>query len=143
MDARRHGDGIAPRRRCIYKAAARAGDGFPDATEAAQAKIFTSEMAIKVTNDALAAVRRGRLFAQSTTRTNGARCAHVHDRRRHRADPAHGRRVAAARPKFATDARRLRTKPRIVVERKRLSGSRWSRPSAISAGYLTTLAATS
>src|SRR5215471_9642093 len=26
---------------------------FPDATEAAQAKIFTSEMAIKVTNDAL------------------------------------------------------------------------------------------
>ena len=33
--------------------AGRAGDGFPDATEAAQAKIFTSEMAIKVTNDAL------------------------------------------------------------------------------------------
>jgi hypothetical protein len=33
--------------------ACRAGDGFPDATEAAQAKIFTSEMAIKVTNDAL------------------------------------------------------------------------------------------
>lgn len=31
----------------------RNGDGFPDATEAAQAKIFTSEMAIKVTNDAL------------------------------------------------------------------------------------------
>jgi len=37
----------------IYKAAAGAGDGFPDATAAAQAKIFTSEMAIKVTNDAL------------------------------------------------------------------------------------------
>jgi len=36
-----------------YKAAGRAGDGFPDANEAAQAKIFTSEMAIKVTNDAL------------------------------------------------------------------------------------------
>jgi len=36
-----------------YKAAGKAGDGFPDATEAAQAKIFTSEMAIKVTNDAL------------------------------------------------------------------------------------------
>ena len=31
----------------------KAGDGFPDANEAAQAKIFTSEMAIKVTNDAL------------------------------------------------------------------------------------------
>ena len=36
-----------------YKAAGNAGDGFPDANEAAQAKIFTSEMAIKVTNDAL------------------------------------------------------------------------------------------
>ena len=35
------------------KAACRACDGFPDATEAAQAKIFASEMAIKVTNDAL------------------------------------------------------------------------------------------
>jgi alkylation response protein AidB-like acyl-CoA dehydrogenase len=29
------------------------GGGLPDPTEAAQAKIFTSEMAIKVTNDAL------------------------------------------------------------------------------------------
>jgi hypothetical protein len=37
----------------IYKAAARPGDGFPDALEAAQAKVFASEMAIKVTNDAL------------------------------------------------------------------------------------------
>ena len=36
-----------------YKAAGKAGDGFPDANEAAQAKIFTAEMAIKVTNDAL------------------------------------------------------------------------------------------
>jgi hypothetical protein len=44
--------GIAASQALIYKAAAGAGD-FPDATEAAQAKIFTSEMAIKVTNDAL------------------------------------------------------------------------------------------
>ena len=44
---------IAAARLLIYKAAAGAGDGFPDPTEAAQAKIFTSEMAIKVTNDAL------------------------------------------------------------------------------------------
>ena len=44
---------IAAAQALIYKAAARGGDGFPDATEAAQAKIFTSEMAIKVTNDAL------------------------------------------------------------------------------------------
>ncbi len=45
--------GIAAAQALIYKAAAGAEDGFPDATEAAQAKIFTSEMAIKVTNDAL------------------------------------------------------------------------------------------
>jgi 3-sulfinopropanoyl-CoA desulfinase len=45
--------GIAAARALIYRAAAGAGEGFPDVTEAAQAKIFTSEMAIKVTNDAL------------------------------------------------------------------------------------------
>jgi 3-sulfinopropanoyl-CoA desulfinase len=45
--------GIAASQALIYKAAARAGAGFPDMLEAAQAKIFTSEMAIKVTNDAL------------------------------------------------------------------------------------------
>jgi 3-sulfinopropanoyl-CoA desulfinase len=44
---------IAAARLLIYKAAAGAGSLFPDPTEAAQAKIFTSEMAIKVTNDAL------------------------------------------------------------------------------------------
>ena len=44
--------GIAAAQALIYKAAAGA-DPFPDPTEAAQAKIFTSEMAIKVTNDAL------------------------------------------------------------------------------------------
>ena len=44
---------IAAAQLLIYKAAAGAGGGFPDPTEAAQAKIFTSEMAIKVTNDAL------------------------------------------------------------------------------------------
>jgi len=44
--------GIAAAQALIYKAAAGANP-FPDATEAAQAKIFTSEMAIKVTNDAL------------------------------------------------------------------------------------------
>ncbi len=44
--------GIAAARLMIHKAAAGA-DPFPDATEAAQAKIFASEMAIRVTNDAL------------------------------------------------------------------------------------------
>jgi alkylation response protein AidB-like acyl-CoA dehydrogenase len=38
-------------RALIHKAAAR--EGFPDMMEAAQAKIFVSDMAIKVTNDAL------------------------------------------------------------------------------------------
>jgi 3-sulfinopropanoyl-CoA desulfinase len=44
---------IAAAQGLVYKAAAGAGDGFPNPAEAAQAKIFTSEMAIKVTNDAL------------------------------------------------------------------------------------------
>jgi len=44
---------LAAAQALIYKAAARAGGGFPNAIEAAQAKVFTAEMAIKVTNDAL------------------------------------------------------------------------------------------
>ncbi len=44
---------IAAAQGLVYKAAAGAGDGFPDPAEAAAAKIFTAEMAIKVTNDAL------------------------------------------------------------------------------------------
>ena len=43
---------IAAAQALIYKAV-RGGAPFPDIGEAAQAKIFTSEMAIKVTNDAL------------------------------------------------------------------------------------------
>jgi 3-sulfinopropanoyl-CoA desulfinase len=45
---------LAAAQALIYKAAARgSGRAFPDVCEAAQAKIFASEMAIKVTNDAL------------------------------------------------------------------------------------------
>ncbi len=48
---------LAAARSLIYKAAAGAGQHgdspFPDALEAAQAKVFASEAAIKVTNDAL------------------------------------------------------------------------------------------
>jgi alkylation response protein AidB-like acyl-CoA dehydrogenase len=44
---------IAAAQALIYKAAARGGAGFPDVMEAAQAKVFASEMAIAVTNDAL------------------------------------------------------------------------------------------
>jgi alkylation response protein AidB-like acyl-CoA dehydrogenase len=45
--------GLAAARALVYQAAANAGDGFPDALEAAQAKILASETAIEVTNDAL------------------------------------------------------------------------------------------
>ena len=44
---------IAAARALVYGAAAGGGDGFPDVTEAAQAKILAADMAIKVTNDAL------------------------------------------------------------------------------------------
>ena len=37
----------------LYRAAANAGDGFPDATEAAKAKVIAADMALKVTNDGL------------------------------------------------------------------------------------------
>jgi len=40
-------------RALIYKAATNAGTGFPDITEAAQAKIYAAESAIQITSDAL------------------------------------------------------------------------------------------
>ena len=40
-------------RALIHKAAASAGSGFPDMADAARAKIFTADAAIRVTNDAL------------------------------------------------------------------------------------------
>jgi len=45
--------GLAAARALIHNAAVRAGDGFPDLCEAAQAKILASETAFKVTNEAL------------------------------------------------------------------------------------------
>jgi len=44
---------LAAARLMIHRAAECGDDAFPDVTEAAQAKIFASEMAVKVTNDAL------------------------------------------------------------------------------------------
>jgi alkylation response protein AidB-like acyl-CoA dehydrogenase len=44
---------LAAAQALIYGAAARAGDGFPNKLEAAQAKVMASETAVKVTNDAL------------------------------------------------------------------------------------------
>ena len=76
---------IAAAQVLIYKAA-RSGRRVPRSAEAAQAKIFTSEMAIKVDQRRAAAVRRFWLFAQPALRAHGARRAHVHDRRRDCAD---------------------------------------------------------
>ncbi|MDP6345928.1 MAG: acyl-CoA dehydrogenase family protein [Alphaproteobacteria bacterium] len=44
---------LAAARGLVHDAAANLADGFPEPLGAAQAKVFTSEMAIKVTNDAL------------------------------------------------------------------------------------------
>jgi len=44
---------LAAARLLIHQAAASAGEGFPDAMLAARAKLYASEMAVKVTNDAL------------------------------------------------------------------------------------------
>ena len=44
---------LAASRALVWRAAGNAGEGFPDALEAAQAKIFTSEAAIEITNQAL------------------------------------------------------------------------------------------
>lgn len=44
---------LAAAQALIYKAAARAGDGFPNKHDAAQAKILAAETAVRVTNDAL------------------------------------------------------------------------------------------
>ncbi len=44
---------LAASRALIWRAAGSAGGGFPDALEAAQAKIFASEAAIEITNNAL------------------------------------------------------------------------------------------
>ena len=44
---------IEAARAMIHRAARSAGDGFPDMLMAAQAKVLSSEMAIRVTNDAL------------------------------------------------------------------------------------------
>ena len=45
--------GISAAQALLYKAAANAGDGFPDMNEAAQAKILAAETAVSVTNQAL------------------------------------------------------------------------------------------
>ncbi|HEY6833488.1 MAG TPA: acyl-CoA dehydrogenase family protein [Pseudolabrys sp.] len=52
--------------------------------------------------------RRARLFARAAPGAHGARRAHVHNRRRHRAGVAHAGRFEDAGLEAAADARRLR-----------------------------------
>jgi alkylation response protein AidB-like acyl-CoA dehydrogenase len=44
---------LAAARALVYRAAAGAGDGFPDKRQAAEAKVFAADTAVRVTNDAL------------------------------------------------------------------------------------------
>ena len=53
MDAGRHGDADRGGAIAALQGGGGSRGGFPDPTEATQVKIFTSEMAIKVMNDAL------------------------------------------------------------------------------------------
>jgi alkylation response protein AidB-like acyl-CoA dehydrogenase len=102
---------IEAARTLIHRAAANAGDDFSDVTEAAQAKIFASEMAIDVTNDALQMFGAAGYSRARPLGAHGSRRAHVHHRWRHGADPAHRGRLAPSRPQAAPDARRLRVIP--------------------------------
>ena len=97
---------IAAARLMIHKAAASAAP-FPDVTLAAQAKIFTSDMAIKVTNDALQCFGARGYSRNLPLETHGAGRQDVHHRRRHRTDSAHGGGVAHPRAKAAADTRRI------------------------------------
>ena len=87
----------------IHHAAASA-DPFPDPLLAAQAKVFASEMAIRVTNDALQTVRRARLLARLPDGADGAGRAHVHHRRRHRPGAAQFHRRQGSGLEAAADA---------------------------------------
>ena len=98
---------IAAARLLIYKAAAGAGGEFPRSDRGGAGQDLHLRDGDQGHQRRAAAVRRGRLFAQPAVGAHGARRAHVHDRRRHRADFAYGRGVAAARPQAAADPRRL------------------------------------
>ena len=79
----------------IYRAASNAGAGLPDPIEAAKAKAFANEVAIRVSNQAHAIVRWARLFEVDAGRALRARCALWSAGRWDAADPAqHHRRIS-------------------------------------------------
>ena len=91
----------------VYNAARSGEGGFPDMLLAAQAKVFTSENAIQVVNDALQFFGAARLFARAAARAHGARRPHVHHRRRHGGGAAHRRGGRAPEEEAAADTGRL------------------------------------
>ena len=98
--------GRGPARLMIHKAAAGAAP-VPDVTLAAQAKIFASDMAIRVANDALQCFG-ARGYSRNLPLERMARDApDVHHRRGDRADSAHGGGVADPGAQAAADAGRI------------------------------------
>ena len=98
---------LSAARALVYDAARSGEGGFPDMLLAAQAKVFTSENAIQVVNDALQFFGAARLLARAAARTHGARRAHVHHRRRHGRSAAQRRGRRAFEEEAAADPRRL------------------------------------
>ena len=98
---------LAAAQALVYNAARSGEGGFPDMLLAAQAKVFTSENAIQVVNDALQFFGARGYSPRAAARAHGARRAHVHHRRRHGGGAAQRRGRRAAQEEAAADARRL------------------------------------
>ncbi len=101
---------IAAAQALIYKAAAR--DGFPRCHRGRAGQDLRLRDGDQGDQRCAADFRRRRLLARPAARAHGARRPHVHDRRRHRADPPHRGRRAPARPQAAARPRRLRGRRR-------------------------------
>ena len=90
----------------LYAAAASRGPNgspFPDPELAAQAKIFASEAAIKIVNDALQLFGAPRIFSRLSDRTHGPRRANVYDRRWHSTGTADPRGIEDPRTETPAD----------------------------------------
>jgi alkylation response protein AidB-like acyl-CoA dehydrogenase len=99
MDAGRHGDAARRRPRALIctRRAARGGQGFPDRDAGGAGQGLRLRDRDQGHQRRAAALRRAPATRATTRWSACARRAHVHHRRRHRADPAHGGRLAPAR----------------------------------------------
>ena len=110
MDACGHADRAKLARLMLYQAARSRGpdnSAFPDPMLSAQAKIFASETAIRIVNDALQ-IFGARSYSRISPRTHGTRCPHVYDWRWNCAGAAHSGGFKNARMEAAANPRRLR-----------------------------------